>query len=97
MTGLAMTGAHGRRDGGFARPDFTRFLNAESAGAIVLLLATVIALLAANSPLYPAWESFWPKHADLSAGSWSLSMSLENWVSDGLMAFFFFDVGMEIK
>lgn len=83
--------------GARAREDFGRFLHMESAGAVVLLLATMVALIAANSPLYHSWEAFWSSTAGMNVGAWTLSMSLEHWVSDGLMAIFFFVVGLEIK
>ena len=73
------------------------FLQAEAAGGIVMLGATFLALLVANSVLAGAYEQFWHQHAGLSLGRWRLDMTLHHWVNDGLMAVFFFLVGLEIK
>jgi NhaA family Na+:H+ antiporter len=74
-----------------------RFLRIESASGAVLLAATVIALIAANSPLADYYERF--RQLDLSLGisDWAMSYPLWYWVNDGLMTVFFFLVGLEIK
>jgi NhaA family Na+:H+ antiporter len=73
------------------------FLRAE-AGAGVLLLAMVpIALLWVNGPWSEGYESLWSTEVSIGWGSWLLSMDLHHWVNDGLMAIFFFVVGLEIK
>lgn len=73
------------------------FLAAESAGGILLLLATVAALAWANSPWGHSYHDFWYQKFSLTLGSLSHAMSLEHWVNDGLMVVFFLLVGLEIK
>ena len=79
-----------------ARP-VRNFLNTEAAGGIVLLAATVIALLWVNSPFKDSYGSFWGTEFRLSLGSLELVQDLRHWVNDGLMTVFFFVVGLEIK
>jgi NhaA family Na+:H+ antiporter len=76
---------------------FQRFIRLESAGGIVMLSAAALALFVANSPLRSGYDDLWHTYAGLVLGDWSLEMSLLHWVNDGLMAVFFFLVGMEIK
>ena len=73
------------------------FLQAEAAGGVIMLGATVLALLVANSALHGAYQAFWYQYAGMSFGDWQLKLSLHHWVNDGLMAVFFFLVGLEIK
>jgi NhaA family Na+:H+ antiporter len=75
----------------------TRFMHVESASGIVLLVATAAALLLANSPLAPAFLSFWDLSVGFSAGPLRYEHSLQHWINDGLMALFFFVVGLEVK
>jgi len=74
-----------------------RFLKLESAGGIVMMTAAALALIVANTPLHEAYEDLWHTYAGLVFGEWALEMSLLHWVNDGLMAVFFFVVGLEIK
>lgn len=69
------------------------FFRLEAAGGIVLIVAAVLAMLAANSPLAHAYEAF--RDTPLGRGDWG--KSLHWWVNDGLMAIFFLFVGLEIK
>jgi NhaA family Na+:H+ antiporter len=69
----------------------------ESAGGIVLLVAAVIALVWANAPFGETYEEFWEIHIDLQIGGFHFEESLRHFVNDGLMAIFFFVVGLEIK
>jgi NhaA family Na+:H+ antiporter len=73
------------------------FLKAEAAGGIVMLIATALALVVANSALAEVYDAFWHQYAGVSVADWSLKLSLHHWVNDGLMAIFFFLVGLEIK
>ncbi len=73
------------------------FLHTESGGGIVLLAAAVVALVWANSPWSGGYESLWSTELRLSVGGAELSEDLRHWVNDGLMAVFFFVVGLEIK
>ncbi len=76
---------------------FQRFFAIEAASTILLLLATVAALVWANSPWGGSYAHFWHTKLSLGLGDAKVALSLEHWVNDGLMALFFFLVGMEIK
>jgi Na+/H+ antiporter NhaA len=73
------------------------FLSTETGSAIVLLVATVLALLWANSPWPDSYDSVWTTELAFRLGDWSLSADLREWVNDGLMTFFFLVVGLEAK
>jgi NhaA family Na+:H+ antiporter len=79
-----------------ARP-LARFLHVEAAGGILLLGATVVALVWANSPWQDSYQELWQTVGTLGVGDYALSETLQHWVNDGLMAVFFFVVGLEIK
>jgi NhaA family Na+:H+ antiporter len=79
-----------------ARP-VADFLRVEAAGGVLLLLATVAALVWANSPWQSSYDDVWTAEALLRVGSFEASEDLRHWVNDGLMAVFFFVVGLEIK
>ena len=64
-------------------------------GSIALLGATALSLILANSALSGPYLSFW--HAHVGPAALALNMSLHHWVNEGLMALFFFAVGLEIK
>lgn len=76
---------------------FIRFVRLESAGGIVMMSAAALAMVVANTPLREAYDELWHAYAGLSVAGWDLEMSLLHWVNDGLMAVFFFLVGLEIK
>ncbi|MBT8208108.1 MAG: Na+/H+ antiporter NhaA [Acidimicrobiia bacterium] len=80
----------------FVRPAL-RFTEIEAAGGVVLLLAAIAAVIWANSPWSASYFSFWDIHIDINLGAFHFSESLKHFVNDGLMAIFFFIVGMEIK
>jgi Na+/H+ antiporter NhaA len=73
------------------------FVATENASAVVLLAATVVALLWVNSPWGSTYERVWSAELSLRLAGAELSLSLREWVNDGLMAFFFFVVGLEIR
>jgi Na+/H+ antiporter NhaA len=73
------------------------YLSTESAGAAALLCAAVAALVWANSPWSDSYESFWTTTLSIRVGSESISMDLRQWVSEGLMTFFFLVVGLEAR
>src|ERR1700738_5217230 len=66
-------------------------------GGVALGMATLAALLIANSPLGPQYSDLIQTTAEIRIGSIGLSKSLEHWINDGLMAVFFLLVGLEIK
>ena len=74
-----------------------RFLHIEAAAGIVLLLTTIAALVAANSELSEGYRAFWERRFEIRIGDFGLSYPLWYWVNDGLMAIFFFVIGLEIK
>jgi len=74
-----------------------RFLHVESASGVVLLLCTIVALALANSPWAPEFATIWQTRLGLVVGSFTLDQTLLFWINDGLMAIFFFVVGLEIK
>jgi len=69
----------------------------EAAGGILLLTCTLVALIWANSPWSDLYEHFGHAHAFVGFEDRRLAESLHFWINDGLMAFFFFLVGLEIK
>jgi NhaA family Na+:H+ antiporter len=76
---------------------FVDFLHVESSSGLVLLLCTLVALLLANSPLAGAFGALWQRPFGITLGDFSLHKPLLLWINDGLMALFFFVVGLEIK
>ncbi|MEO8316700.1 MAG: Na+/H+ antiporter NhaA [Bradyrhizobium sp.] len=64
---------------------------------IALGIATVAALIVANSPLGPQYEALLRTTGEVRIGSIGLSKSLDHWINDGLMAIFFLLIGLEIK
>lgn len=76
---------------------FHEFFRMEASSGIVLLVCAVFAMAVANSPLASAYDDVLHQYITVGSGRASLSMSLLHWVNDGLMAVFFFTVGMEIK
>lgn len=74
-----------------------RFTEIETSGGILLIIATIIALIWANSPWSAGYFSFWNEPVTIGFGKAMLSKPLLIWVNDGLMALFFFVVGLEIK
>jgi NhaA family Na+:H+ antiporter len=75
----------------------TRFLHVEAASGIVLLACTVAALILANSPWSEGLLAFWKTPVGFEIGSFGMRHSLQHWINDGLMAIFFFVIGLEVK
>lgn len=80
-----------------AAQPFVRFLHIEAAGGILLVAATVVALLWANSPWQDSYESLWSTTIGIDVGSYRFEEDLAHVVNNLFMALFFFVVGMEIK
>ncbi|HEX2217810.1 MAG TPA: Na+/H+ antiporter NhaA [Gemmatimonadales bacterium] len=76
---------------------FQQFAHKASAGGIVLLACTVLALFWANSPWAAGYDHLWEQPVTIGSPSFGLTLSLHHWINDGLMAVFFFVVGLEIK
>jgi NhaA family Na+:H+ antiporter len=73
------------------------FIRGESSSGILLFACAVIAMLWANSPWSHSYHEFWQSEISISFGRYSLNKSLHFWINDGLMAMFFFVVGLELK
>ncbi|MCD4668722.1 MAG: Na+/H+ antiporter NhaA [Sulfurimonas sp.] len=76
---------------------FEHFLHAQTTTGLVLMVMTVLALILANTPLTEAYVHFFHTKVDLSVGSWQIEHTIHHWINDGLMAIFFFIIGLEIK
>jgi len=74
-----------------------RFLHVEAAGGVVLLAATLVALVLANSPLSERFLAIWETRVGFAIGGFAMDHSLKHWINDGLMAVFFFVIGLEVK
>ena len=82
----------------FVAQPILRFVHRETAGSVLLLVATAAALIWANSPASEGYFSFWHHHIEITIGSYHLHpLTFEEFVNDALMALFFFVVGLEIK
>jgi Na+:H+ antiporter, NhaA family len=80
----------------FVRPTIS-FMETEASGAIMLLAAAIAAIIWANSAWGASYFEFWETHISIQIGAFHFDESLKNFVNDGLMAIFFFVVGLEIK
>jgi Na+/H+ antiporter NhaA len=78
-------------------PSLREFLATEAGGAVLLLLATLVALVWANSPWSDSYGRFWETTAQVRIGHAGFDMTLHHWVNDGAMAVFFTVVGLEIS
>jgi NhaA family Na+:H+ antiporter len=82
---------------GDQNPQKSNGLSQEAWGGIVLIAATVLALLAANSLLAAAYQGFLDTPISITIGGAGLAKPLILWVNDGLMSLFFLSVGLELK
>ncbi|MBA2337424.1 MAG: Na+/H+ antiporter NhaA [Acidimicrobiia bacterium] len=73
------------------------FVGTENSGAVILLVATVSALVWANSPWSGSYDRLWETELAIRLGGAELALDLRHWLNDGLMALFFFVVGLEIR
>jgi NhaA family Na+:H+ antiporter len=76
---------------------FEEFIHNQASSGLVLIVCAIIALVVANSPLAKFYEHLQHLPFAIQLGSWELKKSLHHWINDGLMAIFFFVVGLEIK
>ena len=79
----------------FAR--IKRFLELEAAGGIILALAAILAMIIANSPLQWLYDDFLHTPVVVQIGAFEIAQDAQHWINDGLMAIFFFLVGLELK
>jgi NhaA family Na+:H+ antiporter len=76
---------------------FEEFIHRQTTTGILLITCAIIALVIANTPLYEPYNKLLHMQLGLFAGSWRIEHDLHHWINDGLMAIFFFVVGLEIK
>jgi NhaA family Na+:H+ antiporter len=76
---------------------FKEFTRAEASSGILLIICTVIALIWANTGLSESYFHLWHTKISVGVENFKLDYSLHHWINDGLMAVFFFVVGLEIK
>ncbi|MEQ1768190.1 MAG: Na+/H+ antiporter NhaA, partial [Methylotenera sp.] len=76
---------------------FEAFIHRQTTSGLLLMGTAVVALLFANGFLAEAYQHFIHTPVDIAIGDWRIQMSLHHWVNDGLMALFFFVVGLELK
>lgn len=73
------------------------FMSTESASAGLLVLASVVALVWANSPWSQSYVDLWHTEMSIRVGDGGLTMDLHHWINDGLMVVFFFVIGLEVR
>ncbi|WP_309497761.1 Na+/H+ antiporter NhaA [Sulfurovum sp.] len=76
---------------------FEHFIHAQTTTGLILMFMTVLALIFANTPFADSYAHFFHMKIDFNVGDWKLSHTLHHWINDGLMAIFFFVIGLEIK
>ena len=96
LSDLTFLGGSSRLARYIGRP-IHQFAAIEAAGGVLMLIATVVALVWVNSPWQDSYYDFWHTHVSFSVGDYHFEHDLEHIVQDGLMAVFFFVVGLEIK
>ena len=96
LSDLTFLGGSSRLARYIGRP-IHQFAAIEAAGGVLMLIATVVALVWVNSPWQDSYYDFWHTHVSFSVGGYHFEHDLEHIVQDGLMAVFFFVVGLEIK
>ena len=74
-----------------------KFIKAESFSGILLFFVTILALILSNSPIRASFESLWQYKIGIQSEDFTLVKPLILWINDGLMAIFFFLIGLEIK
>ena len=76
---------------------FQKFVKIESFSGLLLLGATILALVWVNSPFGDTYQAIWQYEIGFKTESFELSKPIILWINDGLMAIFFFLIGLEIK
>ena len=74
---------------------FQQFARKESSSGLLLLACTAVALVWANSPWADAYARLWEIPITVGVGQFAIAESLHHWINDGLMAVFFFVVGLD--
>ena len=73
-----------------------RFFRKEASSSILLIAATLIALIWANSQIGETYHKFWHTEISLIFGKYKVTRTLVHWINDGFMTLFFFTVGLEM-
>lgn len=81
----------------FIKEPINNFIKLETSSSIILFTATLAALILANSALSETYLNFWQNNVTFSLPGFELSKPVLKWINDGLMAIFFFLIGLEIK
>jgi len=76
---------------------FEEFIHRQTTSGLLLMGTAILALILANSSLSYAYSHIMHTLVNVSIGNWSIEMTIHHWVNDGLMALFFFVVGLELK
>ncbi len=76
---------------------FEEFIHHETTSGLLLMACTLIALLVVNIGFNDQYQHLLHSNVGFTFGSWTLEKTLHHWINDGLMALFFFVVGLEIK
>lgn len=76
---------------------FEEFIHRQTTSGLLLMGSAIIALILANGAFAEAYRHLIHTPISLNVGSWVMNMSMHHWVNDGLMALFFFVVGLELK
>ena len=76
---------------------FDEFIHRQTTSGLLLMGMAALALVLANGPLSSTYEHIIHNPISFNIGDWTLEMTLQHWINDGLMALFFFVVGLELK
>ena len=80
-----------------AMTPFEEFVHDEASSGLLLMACTVVAMVIANSELFSVYDAVLHTDITIGGGAFAITYSLHHWINDGLMALFFFTVGLEIK
>ena len=107
MTGYDRPTEHADHQGRYVAPwekafdqiltPFEEFVHRQTTSGILLMIMAVLAMVLANSVWAPEYQHLVHTMITLSLGDWVLAKTVHHWVNDGLMALFFFVVGLELK
>ena len=73
------------------------FIHDEASGGILLMGCAILAMIMANTGLANLYETVLHTRLTIDLGNYTISHTIHHWINDGLMALFFFVVGLEIK
>ncbi|MCW8928745.1 MAG: Na+/H+ antiporter NhaA [Gammaproteobacteria bacterium] len=76
---------------------FEEFIHRQTTSGLLLMGMAILALVLANGPFASDYQHIIHTYITIGVGDWALKMSLHHWINDGLMALFFFVVGLELK